>query len=66
MSGCNGLPRRKMLWEKQPDFFNQLVSNGLKWTQVDSMLVCLYFRDNAVLDNNGFGKVKYISEESSK
>jgi hypothetical protein len=59
-----GFPRRKMLWGKQPDYFNQVVSNSLKWTQVDSMLACLHFRDSAVLDNNGFCKVKYISEGS--
>jgi hypothetical protein len=57
MSGYNGLPRRKMLWERQPDCFNQLVSNSIRRTQMDSMLACLHFRDNANLNSDGFYKV---------
>jgi len=66
MSGYHSVPRRKMLWEKQPDCYNELVATSIRRTQMDSMLHCLHFRDNADMDDDSFYKVRPIFDNLNK
>jgi hypothetical protein len=62
MSGYNSIPRRKMLWERQPDCYNELVARSIRRTQVDSVLHCLHFRDNANMDGDSYYKVNIATD----
>jgi len=70
LSGYATVPRRKMLWERSPDCFNKLVADNVRRTQVDAVLSCLHFRDNAEADQDSYYKVRPIfdnlNEASSK
>lgn len=57
LSGYHSVPRRRMLWERQPDCFNKLVADSIRRTQMDAVLSCLHFRDNADTDDDGYYKV---------
>lgn len=58
LSGYHSVPRRKMMWETSPDCHNQLVAKNVRRNQVDAVLQCLHFRDNADADDDGYYKVK--------
>lgn len=60
MSGYNSVPQRKMMWEKQPDCYNELVASSIRRDQMSQMLSCLHFRDNADLDDDSYFKVRPI------
>ncbi len=59
LSGYHSVPRRKMMWERQQDCFNELVAKNIRRNQMDAVLTCLHFRDNADMDGDGFYKVRY-------
>jgi hypothetical protein len=47
------------MWERQQDCFNELVAKNIRRNQMDAVLTCLHFRDNADMDGDGFYKVRY-------
>jgi hypothetical protein len=55
-----------MLWEMKPDSQNILVSGAIRRDQVDQMLQCLHFRDNTLLDGDGYFKVRPIINNLNK
>jgi DNA excision repair protein ERCC-6 len=65
-SGYNHVPKRKMLWEMKPDCQNLLVSGAIRRDQVDQVLQCLHFRDNTLLDGDGYFKVRPIFNNLNK
>lgn len=66
LSGYQTVPRRKMLWERSPDCFNKLVSDSIRRTQMDAVLSCLHFRDNAHADGDSYYKVRPIFDIMNK
>jgi hypothetical protein len=46
-----------MLWELKPDCRNELVSDAIRRREMDAVLQCLHFRDNAQIDSDGYYKV---------
>jgi hypothetical protein len=56
-SGYHAVPRRRMLWEMKDDCRNALVADAIRRREVDAVLLCLHFRDNSNLDNDGYYKV---------
>ena len=65
-SGYNQVPRRKMLWEKNPDCHNQLVADNVRRLEVDAVLQCLHFRDNCTIDDDGYYKVRPIFDNLNR
>lgn len=65
-SGYHSVPRRKMLWELKPDCHNNLVADNMRRDQMDAMLHCLYFRDNTMIDDDGFFKVRPLFTNLNK
>jgi DNA excision repair protein ERCC-6 len=65
-SGYHSVPKRKMLWELKPDSQNLLVSGAIRRDQVDQVLQCLHFRDNTLLDGDGYFKVRPIINNLNK
>ncbi len=59
MSGYNGVPRRRMLWEQKPDCYNELVAQNIRRHEVESVLHCLHFCDNANANDDGYYKVNF-------
>ena len=59
-SGYHQLPRRKMIWEMKPDCRNEFIASHITRDQVDAMLASLHFRDNQLIDKDGFYKVRPI------
>jgi len=58
LGGYAGLPRRRMLWEDKPDCRNQLVVDAIRRDDMDNVMRCLHFRDNLLLDDDGYYKVR--------
>ena len=59
-SGYHSIPRRNMMWEMKPDCWNQMVANAIRRDDFSAVLKCLHFRDNALLDEDGYFKVRPI------
>ena len=66
LSGYNGVPRRKMLWERQKDCYNPLVAENIRRDDVDAMLHCLHFRDNNLLDDDPYFKIRPVFSNLNK
>lgn len=49
-----------MLWELQADCHNQLVADAIRRDEADAVLQCLHFRDNSLLDEDGYFKVSIL------
>jgi hypothetical protein len=62
MSGNNSIPRRKILWERQLDWYTELVARSIRKRQVDSVLHCLHFQDNASMDVDSYYKVNIATD----
>lgn len=60
-SGYNGIPRRRMLWELKADCHNKLVAEAIRRDEADAVLQCLHFRDNSLLDQDGYFKVSIFT-----
>jgi hypothetical protein len=58
MSGYHKVPRRRMMWEKKGDCFNPLVAKSIRRKQMEAVLSCLHFRDNAKEDKDSYYKVQ--------
>lgn len=56
-SGYHHVPRRRMLWEQKQDCYNPLVANSIRRAEVEGVLSCLHFRDNSLIDDDGYYKV---------
>lgn len=65
-SGYNGVPRRKMLWELKKDCHNALVADSIRRDDVDAVLQCLHFRDNSLLNDDAYFKVRPVFENLNK
>ncbi len=48
-----------MMWERQPDCYNELVAKSIRRSQMDAVLSCLHFRDNAYIDDDSYYKVLF-------
>ena len=48
-----------MLWELKKDCHNALVADNIR-QNVDAELQCLHFRDNSILDDNAYIKVRPV------
>jgi hypothetical protein len=59
LSGYHSVPRRRMMWEQQPDCYNDLVASNIRRNQMDSVLSCLHFCDNADINDDSYYKVKF-------
>jgi hypothetical protein len=58
MSGYHKVPRRRMMWEKKDDCYNPLVAKSIRRKQMEAVLSCLHFRDNAKADKDSYYKVQ--------
>lgn len=58
--GYHSVPRRKMSWEMKPDCRNELVAGSIRRNEVDAVLQCLHFRDNTLLDSDGYYKASHV------
>lgn len=60
--GYAPLPRRRMLWENKTDCHNDFIANAIRRDDMDNCLKCLHFRDNQLIDDDGYYKVRPIFE----
>lgn len=56
-SGYHHVPQRSMMWETKADCWNKLVAEAIRRDDVDAVLKILHFRDNTLLDDDGYFKV---------
>ena len=64
LSGYNILPDKRMYWERQPDCYNELVSDNIRRDTFTDVLKCLHFTDNTLLQTteDRFFKVRPLFE----
>lgn len=58
ISGYNRLPSRRMYWKKNPDIYNQLISESMRRDTFEQILACLHFADNMQMNEDRFYKVR--------
>lgn len=65
-SGYHHVPQRCMMWETRADCWNKLVAESIRRDDVDAILKILHFRDNTLLDDDGYFKVRPIFNNINK
>ena len=66
LSGYNILPDKRMYWERQPDCYNELVSDNIRRDTFTSVLQCLHFTNNTLTTEDRFYKVRPLFESLNK
>ena len=59
-SGFNGAPQVRMNWELCPEVRSEYIANNLRRTEVEAVLRCLHFRDNKLMDDDRYFKIRPI------
>ena len=55
-----------MLWELKKDCYNALVADNTRRDDMHAVFQCLHFRDNSLLDDDAYFKVRPVFENLNK